>query len=97
MRFAEIQELAKNIDANLLSSDKRFGKSVYIRHDDGSTMMFDCAFVERLIVDNDLDKVYYLVFTEHHGFHVYHSEDVDFIHQYEECEIYNVKLKPSKV
>jgi hypothetical protein len=42
---------------------------VYLSHDDGSSFFWQNAFVTRF-------RGYVIVFTEHHGFHVYDNDDV---------------------
>lgn len=66
-------EKAKSIDVELRADDKRLNKGcVFLIHDDGSTFCWNSAFVKRW---ND----YVMVFTEHHGFHVYDNDDVEFV------------------
>jgi hypothetical protein len=43
---------------------------VSLIHEDGSTLYFDSAFLMCV------DKVWLAVFTEHHGTHVYHIDDL---------------------
>lgn len=56
---------------NLLrADDPRFSRKVSLIHEDGCTMYFDSAFLMYV------DKVWLAVFTEHHGAHVYHIDDL---------------------
>jgi hypothetical protein len=57
-------------DKTLLATDPRFGRKVTLIHEDGSVLHFDSAFMMRV------DKIWIAVFTEHHGTHVYHVEDL---------------------
>jgi hypothetical protein len=57
-------------DRTLMADDDRFGRKVSLVHEDGSTLYFDLAFLMTV------DKVWLAVFTEHHGTHVYHIDDL---------------------
>lgn len=57
-------------DKQLLASDPRFQRRATLIHDDGSVLHFDSAFLLRVDVD------WIAVFTEHHGYTVYHDSDL---------------------
>lgn len=59
---------AKEYDAKLLATDPRFNGAVHVIAEDGSVFFFLDAFVLRY-------EWFYLVFTEHHGYHVYSAEE----------------------
>lgn len=63
-------EKAKQIDAGLTAYDFEWGARVYIKHEDGTELDFNYAFVRK-------EDEWVFIFTEHHGFHVYHMEDLE--------------------
>jgi hypothetical protein len=69
-----VQKRAKEIDAGLRADDERFNNIVLIQHQDGSSLSFHSAFCIKL-------GAYRVTFTEHHGFHIYHSDDLHVIYQ----------------
>lgn len=52
-----------------------FKYSVKIHHQDGSTMWFENAFAEKF-------EEWWLVFTEHCGYHAFYADDLEFIRVY---------------
>ena len=70
-----IMARAAEYDSKLLATDPRFRRLVMLTHEDGSVLYFRYAFI--LIVDSE----WVAVFTEHHGPHVYHQEDLQGYHQ----------------
>ena len=66
----KIREKAEAYDKNLLATDPRFRRSVVIAHEDGTHLQFESAFLLRI------ESVWIACFTEHHGVHVYHVEDL---------------------
>lgn len=98
----QVWQVAKEIDSKLRATDPRLRGSVYLRHDDGSTLIYENAFLMRYHNPNEeLNEVvttglaysypgdWILVFTEHHGFHVYAVDDLDTYRQYGQLEIEN--------
>lgn len=76
MRSAtEMFSIAAEIDSKLLHDDERFCGSVKIEHCEGTFLFFDGAFAIK-------DDVWWLIFTEHHGYHVHHEDEVT-VSQYE--------------
>lgn len=69
----KIYDIAKEIDTKLKADADIFDGAVLVLHDDASTLLFQNAGV--CIIEND----WFVVFTEHHGFHVYHNEDAKWI------------------
>lgn len=66
-----IHKLVEEYDKTLRADDPRFRKLVIVKEAHGmSTFVYQDAFVVR-------KDDWYCVFTEHHGFHVYHSDDYD--------------------
>lgn len=61
---------AYEYDQHLVESDKRFRHTVALQHGDGTFMFLKAAFAMTV------DGVWVAVFTEHHGYFVYHSDDV---------------------
>lgn len=76
--FKEAEALAQEIDKDLRATDPRFRNAVYLRHEDGSTFIWNNAFLDYTEVHANalFDMEYVIVFTEHHGFHVYNTDDV---------------------
>ena len=66
----KIREKAEEYDKKLLATDLRFRRSVTLKHEDGSYLHFDSAFLMR--VENE----WIACFTEHHGTFVYHITDL---------------------
>jgi len=64
----------------LRSDDPRLRHTVIVWHRDGTMLCFRYAFVLRM-------GHYIAIFTEHHGEHVYHEEDVDCVDQYDPVDI----------
>lgn len=82
----EIEVLVKEYDGQLKCDDPRFQHEVRIFLDDGSSFHWDSAFAARWLDDGDgeenLDEGWFVVFTEHHRFHVFHASDVLRVEQY---------------
>lgn len=70
----EVKKKAELYDSSLLATDNRFRRAVTIQHQDGSILYFNHAFLMRI-------EDWVACFTEHHGVHIYHSED---LYSYEE-------------
>jgi len=68
--YKEIEKIAKKLDKNLKANDDRLQRAVYIAHHDGSTFLFNNAFS----IKQDDDWI--IILTEHHGYHIYHVEDL---------------------
>jgi hypothetical protein len=73
----KIRERAEEYDKTLLATDPRFRRIVILEHEDGSYLQFDKAFLMRV------GKEWIACFTEHHGVHVYHAEDLFAYSQFE--------------
>lgn len=69
MKYKEAVQNARKINGILRADDSRFGNTVYLSVDDGSSFTWRNAFAGKL-------GNYYAIFTEHHGFHVYAHGDV---------------------
>ncbi len=67
----EIYALAEAHDKELLATDPRLRGTVIVREQHGMGFLF---YEDAFVVSKG---EWYCVFTEHHGFHVYHSEDYD--------------------
>lgn len=61
--------VATKIDSKLTAYDFSSYKWVRIKHREGTDLLYRHAFLKKW-------KEYYLVFTEHHGYHVFHEDDV---------------------
>lgn len=80
MTCREAYEIAEKLDAELRADNPIFRNSVRIIHEEGTVLNFEWASVVRLSQD------YVGIFTEHHGFHVYHYEDLYDIIQYKRLD-----------
>lgn len=69
MNYREVRALAEEYDKRLLATDPRFRRSVLLLHQDGSIFRVDSAFLMQ-------KGAWILMFSEHHGYHVYHQEDL---------------------
>ena len=70
----EIYGLAKIINSKLRADSAGFNNSVTLLHEDGTVLALRDAFALR-------HGDHYMVFTEHHGFFVYHVNDLAHICQ----------------
>lgn len=73
--YREVEELARKVDSKLLAYDFGSGDIAFIIHEEGSTLLFQNAFVREF-------KDYIIIFTEHHGTHVYHRGNLSHWGQY---------------
>jgi len=89
-QFQEAYERAKALNVLLRADDPRLRGSVQIVHDDGSILFYEFAFVERHPHDGlqplKTGEGWWFIFTEHHGFHVYATDEVK-IRQYKRADI----------
>jgi hypothetical protein len=67
--YREIEKLVKEYDDKLLATDPRFQRTVFLAHEDGSSFKWVHAFVMR-------KGTWIIVFTEHHGYHIYDQDDI---------------------
>lgn len=82
--YREIRKLVEKYDEKLLATDKRFRKAVQIIHEEGTTLFFENAFLMKKTVKYDKgETVWIIIFTEHHGFHIYHKDDLYSYFEYE--------------
>lgn len=73
----EARQRAQEIDDKLTAYDFQHGSRVYVKHEDGTELDFNSAFLQK-------DDEWVYIFTEHHGFHVYHLEDLEKCMSYQE-------------
>ena len=69
--YADAVAVAKERDKQLTTRDFKPGEAVILHHEEGTQLFYRSAFLERW-------KDWVLVFTEHHGFHVYHRSDLSY-------------------
>lgn len=69
MDYKEALNVAKEADKTLLTQDFNPYGLVEIIHEEGTILNFKNAFLKEW-------KNYVIVFTEHHGTHVYHKSDL---------------------
>jgi len=77
MNYKDALAKAKELDSKLTAMSFDWGARVYVKHEDGTELDFNYAFLQK-----DGDWVY--IFTEHHGFHVYHLDDLEKVVSYKE-------------
>jgi hypothetical protein len=77
MNIKEAHKFAKDYDSKLLATDNRFNHWVHIIHHDGSTFLFNRAFIL-----NTSDWI--IVFTEHFKYHIFEPTDLVSKSQFDE-------------
>jgi hypothetical protein len=81
----KINKLAKRLDSQLRADDPRLSGAVHLVHMDSTSLFFDRAFALRVRTDENLEDeepVWLIVLTEHHGAHVYRSDDLRTVRTY---------------
>jgi hypothetical protein len=73
---AHIRKLNQLIRAD----DPRLRNSVTVIHEEGTVMHFEWAFAIKF-------RNWYVIFTEHHRYHIYDEDDVDVIMRGERIKI----------
>lgn len=81
--FREVAK-AETYNRTLRADDPRLQRSVTIVHADGSVLHYRHALLMQ-------SGEYLAVFTEHHGFHVYHVED---LRRYEQSDTVPIQQLP---
>lgn len=77
MNVDQVREIAKKYDESLQATDERFNRNVVLLHHDGTYMRIMRAFLM-------MHEIWLVVFTEHHGFFVYHTDDLRLYNQHEQ-------------
>lgn len=77
----DVRKVAEAYDKKLRANDPRFRRQVHIIHEDGSVTNYDSAFLMKIadkhVTMQTSDYSYWIVcFTEHHGLHINHSDDL---------------------
>ena len=85
-------KMAEAYDKDLLATDSRFSRAVKLVHEEGTLLFFESAFLLKW-KDPEVKPgawgacetagQWLLVFTEHHGFHVYPLDDLSSWTMYE--------------
>ena len=65
----QVRAIAASYDVGVRADDKRLRGSVQIIHEEGTVLFYNYAFVMKFYD-------WFVVFTEHHGHHVYHESDL---------------------
>lgn len=68
LTFDQIQAFAKRYDSELLATDPRLRNAVMVITEEGSVLCFEYAFC--VLINH-----WYVIFTEHHRYHLYHNTD----------------------
>lgn len=94
VEMQRVYDVAAEIDKDLKATDPRFRHSVYLIHEEGTTLFFENAFIVRYYDrlhrdwgDCSFQGEWAMVFTEHHGFHVYPLDDLVSWNQFKKVEI----------
>ena len=85
MNYGQAKLAAEAVDKDLRADDPRFRHTVYLVHEEGTSMLWRYAFAVKV-------EEWYLIFTEHHGTHVYSEQDLSGICQFRDVEIGTMKL-----
>ena len=75
----KVEELAKAYDKTLRADDRRFAGAVKLVDEDGSVVFYEYAF---LLSYRSKPGTWIMVFTEHHGFHVFDENSLLLYAQY---------------
>ena len=67
--YKEAEQIARDADKKLLASEFHPWNMVLVIHEEGTILTFRSAFLKEW-------KDYVLIFTEHHGTHIYHKGDL---------------------
>ena len=77
MNYKEAVKIATEFDSNMNVKDS-FRHIVYMNHLDGTA----CEFHHANLKINEVNgEKWYMIFTEHNGFHVYHEEDLEYCYE----------------
>jgi len=69
------KEINQKIDIGRFTVKGR-SRIIFVQHGDGSKLEFHSACFSKLSDD------FMAVFTEHHGYHIYHVDDIDYIKEW---------------
>jgi len=86
----DLRKIAEDYNGKLLSTDPRFKRSVTLIHMDGSFFHYSHAFLMQAGPTNS----WVIVFTEHHGVHIYDIEDFRSFYQSERSHETLEELSP---
>ena len=78
--YALVRARVCELDKKLRADDPRFRNSITVYHEEGTMMHFEWAFAIKF-------ERWYVIFTEHHGYHIYDEDDVQVIMRGERLEI----------
>jgi hypothetical protein len=70
--YDETFKFVKEFGSKLVCTDFKEGSFVQISHDDGSFFLWKRAFAH----NPKNDQRWLAVYTEHHGYHLYHEDDL---------------------
>jgi hypothetical protein len=90
--YKKIEKIVQEYDSKLKATHKGFRNAVHIIHEEGTVLFYQNAFLRKII--DVADDSWIIVFTEHHGYHIYHSTDLDcfieYTRSYEKVKILEV-------
>jgi hypothetical protein len=80
-----IRTIAEAYDFQLRANDPRFRRETTLIHEDGSVVHYDSAFLMKIVdrstfptdkPDEVKPRYWIITFTEHHGLHIDHSDEL---------------------
>jgi len=80
-----VDKIASHLNAKLRADDPRLSGAVHLVHMDSTTLFFDRAFalyVRSGDEHDDEESAWLIVLSEHHGAHVYRSDDLRVVRTY---------------
>lgn len=96
-----VRLIAEEMVATFPAEDERWSRSVFIIHEEGTTLRFRWAFLMEYYDAKHgnwgasmYPGQWLFVFTEHHGIHIYAIEDLIHYEQLQLCEIEKCKGYP---
>ena len=105
VEMKRVHAIAEMLDKHLRADDSRLQHCVLILHEEGTTLFFRNAFLKRYHDgehgdwgDSENPGEWIMVFTEHHGFHVYPVDDLSWFQELQcvESERHEYVVDPRK-
>jgi hypothetical protein len=82
--YNEVQRIAKDFDYKLLATHQGFVHSVLVVTFEGSTFLWHDAFAHKIQhTFMDETRWWYLIFTEHYGYHIFPDDEIQNIFQFD--------------
>lgn len=84
LTYKDAYKKAEEMDRSLNARDN-LNSTIAFKHGDGSYCKYRHADFVRL------SNIWFVIFTEHHGFHVYHFEDLEWVKKVNDEWLYNLE------